>query len=59
MISKVREVLNDFLPDVWIYSDLCKGSRGGVSQGIGINLVAETNENCFISIDETYDPYQD
>eukprot|EP00931_Biecheleriopsis_adriatica_P119663 TRINITY_DN94882_c0_g1_i1.p1 TRINITY_DN94882_c0_g1~~TRINITY_DN94882_c0_g1_i1.p1 ORF type:complete len:389 (+),score=48.67 TRINITY_DN94882_c0_g1_i1:32-1168(+) len=42
MVDAARGVLNDFLPDVWIYSDHSKGEACGKSPGFGISLVAET-----------------
>jgi RNA 3'-terminal phosphate cyclase-like protein len=42
MVDTARGVLNDFLPDVWIYSDPAKGATSGDSPGYGLSLVAET-----------------
>eukprot|EP00928_Gymnodinium_smaydae_P014022 TRINITY_DN15084_c0_g1_i1.p1 TRINITY_DN15084_c0_g1~~TRINITY_DN15084_c0_g1_i1.p1 ORF type:complete len:378 (-),score=59.39 TRINITY_DN15084_c0_g1_i1:71-1204(-) len=42
MVDSARGVLNDFLPDVWIYTDHSKGPNSGESPGYGITLVAET-----------------
>lgn len=42
MVDAARGVLNDFLPDVWVYTDHCKGEACGNSPGYGISLVAET-----------------
>jgi RNA 3'-terminal phosphate cyclase-like protein len=42
MVDAARGVLNDFLPDVWIYADHCKGAACGESPGYGVSLVAET-----------------
>mmetsp|Transcript_31197 Transcript_31197/g.89410 ORF Transcript_31197/g.89410 Transcript_31197/m.89410 type:complete len:400 (+) Transcript_31197:3-1202(+) len=46
MVDAARGVLNDFLPDVWIYSDHCKGPACGESPGYGLSLVAETITRC-------------
>jgi len=54
-VSKLREVFNDYLPDVWIYTDLCKGKKGGNSPGYAINLIAESNTGSFIGVDECLD----
>lgn len=51
MVDAARGVLNDFLPDVWIYSDHCKGSATGESPGYGLSLVAETITRCLKSAD--------
>jgi len=42
MVDAARGVLNDFLPDVWVYSDHSKGDAAGSSPGYGIALVSET-----------------
>lgn len=54
MISSAREVFNDYIPDVWIYSDYYKGNKGGLSSGFGISLVAESNEGGFIGVEEIF-----
>jgi RNA 3'-terminal phosphate cyclase-like protein len=51
MVDAARGVLNDFLPDVWIYSDHCKGMACGESPGYGLSLVAETITRCLKSSD--------
>eukprot|EP00425_Heterocapsa_triquetra_P035495 CAMPEP_0195125752 /NCGR_PEP_ID=MMETSP0448-20130528/133555_1 /TAXON_ID=66468 /ORGANISM="Heterocapsa triquestra, Strain CCMP 448" /LENGTH=393 /DNA_ID=CAMNT_0040163405 /DNA_START=36 /DNA_END=1217 /DNA_ORIENTATION=- len=53
MVDAARGVLNDFLPDVWIYSDHCKGNLCGESPGFGVSLVAETITKCLKSADAT------
>jgi len=52
MVDSARGVLNDFLPDVWIFSDPSKGDAGGLSPGYGLSLVAETLTRCLKSADE-------
>lgn len=42
MIDKARGMLNDFLPDVWIYDAKSRSGLEGPSPGYGITLVAET-----------------
>lgn len=42
MIDRARALLNDFLPDVWIYDAKSRGGVDGPSAGYGIALVAET-----------------
>jgi len=44
VISAARNVLNDYLPDVWVYSDLAKGTKTTTDSGYSICLIAETNE---------------
>lgn len=53
MVDSARGVLNDFLPDVWIYTDHSKGPQCGESPGYGISLVAETITRCLKAADAT------
>lgn len=55
MVDAARGVLNDFLPDVWIYTDHGKGDTCGNSPGYGISLVAETITQCLKSADACAD----
>lgn len=48
MISKTREIFNDYIPDVWIYSELIKNKQ---ERFFGISL----NTNTFIPAEYTYD----
>ena len=57
IVSQARNVLNDYIPDVWIYTDLNKGSRQGESSGFAVSLCAETNKDCFITADDGYDEH--
>ncbi|EGR27024.1 RNA 3-terminal phosphate cyclase family protein, putative [Ichthyophthirius multifiliis] len=55
IISSSREILNDYLPDVWIYSDFQKGNnqeKQKTSPGYSVSLVAEYNNGQLISIDQ-------
>lgn len=52
MVDSARGVLNDFLPDVWIFNDTMKGDECGMSPGYGISLVAETMKGTLKSADE-------
>jgi RNA 3'-terminal phosphate cyclase-like protein len=54
VVDKVREVLNDFLPDVWLAADHHKGAQAGKSPGYSVSLVAETSTGCQISKDFTF-----
>ena len=40
-------VLNNFLPDVYVYTDHNKGAAAGASPGFGISLVATSTSGCF------------
>ncbi|KAL9053031.1 MAG: hypothetical protein Q9162_005019 [Coniocarpon cinnabarinum] len=64
-IDAARGVLNRFVPDTYIFSDVTgapppleKGQRGGRKTGIGygMSLVAETTSGCFYSADTVADP---
>ena len=54
MISSAREILNDYIPDVWIYSEYSKGKAMALSSGYALSLSAEslstkrfTNDICY------------
>jgi len=51
MVDTARAVLNNFIPDVWIYTDNYKGERKTGSPGFGISLVAETLKGHLIGAD--------
>lgn len=55
VVDAARGVLNDFLPDVWIYSDHSKGAQSGESPGYGLSLVAESITGCLKSADACAD----
>jgi len=55
VIDKARELLNDFLPDVWLSADHCKGPLAGLSAGYSVSLTAETSTGCLLSKDFTFD----
>ncbi|KAI0306351.1 18S rRNA biogenesis protein [Multifurca ochricompacta] len=42
MIEAARSVLNRYIPDIYLYSDVYKGEEGGKSPGYALSLVAET-----------------
>ncbi|XP_071799447.1 RNA 3'-terminal phosphate cyclase-like protein [Asterias amurensis] len=49
IVDAARSVLNQFLPDIYIYTDHVKGAQSGKSPGFGLSLVAETTEGAFLS----------
>ncbi|KAJ1633141.1 RNA 3'-terminal phosphate cyclase/enolpyruvate transferase [Pavlovales sp. CCMP2436] len=51
MVETARGVLNDFLPDVWLYTDHYKGERGGASPGFGLTVVAESTTGSMICVE--------
>jgi len=48
MVDGSRGVLNHYLPDVWVYTDVHKGKSSGASAGFGIALVAETTSGMLL-----------
>ncbi|KAL3931706.1 MAG: hypothetical protein SGPRY_001009 [Prymnesium sp.] len=49
LVDAARGVMNSFLPDVWIYTDIYKGNTSGLSPGFGVTLVAETMNGALLS----------
>jgi len=49
IVDKSRGELNNFLPDVYVYTDHYTGSESGLSPGYGLSLVAETTTGALIS----------
>ncbi|XP_003740910.1 RNA 3'-terminal phosphate cyclase-like protein [Galendromus occidentalis] len=56
MVDSAKQLLLKFLPDVYIYTDACKGKRGGSSPAFGICLVAETRGGAFYAADAMSEP---
>lgn len=54
MIDSIRNVFNDYIPDVWVHWDHYKKDKGGLSKGYGISLIAESTTECLISTDQIY-----
>lgn len=48
IVESARHVLNQCLPDVYIYTDHRKHGQSGRSPGFGITLAAETTEGSFL-----------
>lgn len=56
IITSARGIFNDYLPDVYIYSDFHKGgNKDNTSPGFSISLIAEFNNGQLASIDECLD----
>ncbi|KAH0946003.1 hypothetical protein HN011_004819 [Eciton burchellii] len=49
IIESAKGVLLNFLPDVYIYADHCRGAASGKSPGFGVTLTAETTKDVFFS----------
>ncbi|GAB6026640.1 rRNA-processing endoribonuclease [Chamberlinius hualienensis] len=56
IIESAKGVLLKYLPDIYIYTDNCRGAQSGKSPGFGISLVAESTTGCFITADVTSNP---
>lgn len=52
IVEKAKGVLLEYLPDVYINTDQCRGKQSGKSPGFGIHLVAETNNEVFYSAEQ-------
>lgn len=51
LVESCRSVLNTFIPDIYIYSDVFKGPEAGQSPGFGISLVAESTTGSLLHSD--------
>lgn len=51
VVDKLREIFNDFIPDVWIHTDHYKKGQCGDQPGYAISLTAETTTGVIITKD--------
>lgn len=49
LIEATRSVLNEFIPDVFIHSDVFKGDEAGRSPGYSLTLVAESTTGALLA----------
>uniref|UniRef100_A0A3P8UK53 RNA 3'-terminal phosphate cyclase-like protein n=1 Tax=Cynoglossus semilaevis TaxID=244447 RepID=A0A3P8UK53_CYNSE len=56
IVDSTRAVLNQFIPDIYIYTDHMKGANSGKSPGFGLTLVAETLDGFFLSAEMSSTP---
>ncbi|KAK3594583.1 hypothetical protein CHS0354_006272 [Potamilus streckersoni] len=56
LVDSARSILNQFLPDIYIYTDHEKGIRSGRSPGFGLTLVAETTNGAFLAAEAVSNP---
>ncbi|XP_056147204.1 RNA 3'-terminal phosphate cyclase-like protein [Lampris incognitus] len=56
IVESARSILNNFIPDIYIYTDHMKGTSSGKSPGFGLTLVAETLQGCFLSAEMSSTP---
>ncbi|XP_050311901.1 probable RNA 3'-terminal phosphate cyclase-like protein [Anthonomus grandis grandis] len=52
MVEKAKGVLLNFLPDIYISVDQCKGKQSGKSPGFGVHLYAETTQGVIYSSEQ-------
>lgn len=52
IVDKAKGVLLNFIPDVYISTDQCRGKQSGKSPGFGIHLTAETTNGVFYSSEQ-------
>jgi RNA 3'-terminal phosphate cyclase-like protein len=51
IIESSRELLNQFIPDVWVFTDHYAGKKSGASPGFGLMLQAETDKDCRLAVE--------
>jgi len=54
VVDKVREVFNDYIPDVWIHTDHFKKDKAGDQPGYALSLVAETTTGMVLTKDYNF-----
>ncbi|XP_028830505.1 RNA 3'-terminal phosphate cyclase-like protein [Denticeps clupeoides] len=56
IVDSARSILNQFIPDIYIYTDHMKGANSGKSPGFGLTLIAETLNGTFLSAEMVSNP---
>jgi RNA 3'-terminal phosphate cyclase-like protein len=56
LVEGARGVLNEYIPDVYIFTDIYKGAESGLSPGYALSLVAETTTGVLLSAEATAKP---
>ncbi|XP_041080518.1 RNA 3'-terminal phosphate cyclase-like protein [Polyodon spathula] len=56
IVDSARSILNQFIPDIYIYTDHMKGANSGKSPGFGLSLIAETTNGTFLSAEMASNP---
>eukprot|EP00002_Diphylleia_rotans_P005483 TRINITY_DN14633_c0_g1_i1.p1 TRINITY_DN14633_c0_g1~~TRINITY_DN14633_c0_g1_i1.p1 ORF type:complete len:359 (-),score=56.24 TRINITY_DN14633_c0_g1_i1:238-1314(-) len=51
IVDSSKTILNQCVPDVFIYTDHYKGAESGKSPGYGLSLLADTTTGCMLSVD--------
>lgn len=58
MIESARSLLNRYIPDIYLYSDVYKGEDSGKSPGYALTLLAESTTSAIHSAEATSSPGQ-
>jgi RNA 3'-terminal phosphate cyclase-like protein len=56
IMDAARGLLTRYIPDVYIYTDVYKGSESGKSPGYALTLVAESTNDCLSSAECCFQP---
>ncbi|XP_014785786.1 RNA 3'-terminal phosphate cyclase-like protein [Octopus bimaculoides] len=56
LMESAKDVLSEFIHDIYIHSDHCKGKECGKSPGFGLTLVAETTKGTFLAAEAISSP---
>jgi len=56
MIDSARSVLNRYIPDIYIYSDIYKGEEAGKSPGYGLTLVSTSTTDALHASEGVSEP---
>ena len=59
MINSARAVFNDYIPDVWIYSEYSKGAKASRDPGYGLCVHAESTAENLVCVDKCFDHFGD
>lgn len=54
----MREIFNDYIPDVWIHTDHYKKGQSGEKPGYAISLVAETTTGMIFTKDYNFNNFE-
>lgn len=54
VVDKLREVFNDYIPDVWIHTDHYKKGQCGEQAGYAVSLQAETSTGTLLTKDYNF-----
>ncbi|KAJ3204304.1 rRNA-processing endoribonuclease [Clydaea vesicula] len=56
VVEAAKGILNRYIPDVYIYTDIYKGAESGKSPGYALTLVGESTNGCLLSAECSYRP---